>query len=61
MEAGDGAVSSSMEAGDDRVDSQAQGVGAQTGMSVAHHRKGVRQDLGNKSVVPPGGKGTLVR
>jgi hypothetical protein len=50
-----------MEAGDDRVDSQARGVGAQTGMSVAHHRKGVRQDLGNKSVVPPGGKGTLVR
>jgi DNA-dependent RNA polymerase auxiliary subunit epsilon len=39
-----------MEAGGDRVDFQARGGGdgAQTGVSVAHHRNGVRQDLGKK-------------
>jgi hypothetical protein len=49
-----------MEAGGDRVDSQTRGFGAQTCMPVAHHLEGVRQNLGNKTVVPPGGKGRLV-
>jgi hypothetical protein len=49
-----------MEAGGNRLDTKARRVGAQAGVLIAHDRKGVRQDLGNKTDIPPRGERTAI-